>query len=500
MREIVHIQAGSLSNYTGTHYWNTQESYFVYDERDVPITDYNISFKEGRDHHNEPTLFPRLLSFDQKSNFGTLSTDLHQEEALTLPTTWQGDVIREEQERIPQSEYHSLLEEDSEQLEVKPIATKIRYWSDFSRVLFDPKSIQAVPDVPKFVENDWNTSRETFTRYDNDMELMDGSLRLLVEDCDNFQGVQMIQDTSIFGGFSDSLLTAFRAEHPKATLLTFACLSSISPLDANLGDSSQIKQVLNDALSLRSAADICDLTVPILSPPQWEKSTWFSGHNVNVRRRHHHLVTSEAKQRQVKSLYRSSAILSTHIETVTLPLRLMGSLDDLQTMVAHLNWRKTSPVAVLRGTLYPHGLSTQNLQDLPSMSFRSSCRPLFARRDVSRGLSQNEVAIYDAWGNTHEPKRPFLMWHHLPSYPIPTSFPPIFPDTQPTTLKSVSSMSTTPSTSGHLSDYAHFVENAAKRRDSALLAMGLEEDELKELVSDLWDIVDGYGDNEEGGG
>lgn len=50
MREIIHIQAGALPNYTGTHYWNTQEAYFVYDE-DVSPTDFNISFKEGRDNH-----------------------------------------------------------------------------------------------------------------------------------------------------------------------------------------------------------------------------------------------------------------------------------------------------------------------------------------------------------------------------------------------------------------------------------------------------------------
>ena len=54
MREIFHIQAGPLSNYTGTHYWNTQENYFVYDEDDISITDYNISFKEGRDVHVRP--------------------------------------------------------------------------------------------------------------------------------------------------------------------------------------------------------------------------------------------------------------------------------------------------------------------------------------------------------------------------------------------------------------------------------------------------------------
>ena len=78
-------------------------------------------------------------------------------------------MVRQEQERILRSEYHSRLdlEEDKEQAE--PIATKIRYWSDFSRVFFDPKSIQAVPDAlaPGIVEGDWNASRETFSRYDD---------------------------------------------------------------------------------------------------------------------------------------------------------------------------------------------------------------------------------------------------------------------------------------------------------------------------------------------
>lgn len=136
---------------------------------------------------------------------------------------------------------------------------------------------------------------------------------------------------------------------------------------------------------------------------------------------------------------------------------------------------------------------------------------------MSRGLSQDEAAVYDAWSNAHELREPFFMWyeislthviqpelatlerHHLPSYPIPTSFPPIFPNPRPKTLKLISSLSTSPSTGGQLSSYAHFVENAAKRRHSALLAMGLEEDEVRELVSALWGIVDEYGDDEDGG-
>lgn len=79
-----------------------------------------------------------------------------------------GGVVRHEQERIPQSEYHSRLDLEGNSEQAEPIiTTKIRYWSDFSRVFFDPKSIQAIPGVPELVEGDWNASRETFFRYDN---------------------------------------------------------------------------------------------------------------------------------------------------------------------------------------------------------------------------------------------------------------------------------------------------------------------------------------------
>jgi len=44
--------------------------------------------------------------------------------------------------------------------------------------------------------------------------------------------------------------------------------------------------------------------------------------------------------------------------------------------------------------------------------------------------------------------------------------------------------------------YARFMEQTARRRrsDGALMSMGLESDDVKELVSALWEIVDGYGE------
>ncbi|KAG6380756.1 hypothetical protein JVT61DRAFT_5139 [Boletus reticuloceps] len=161
MREIIHIQAGSLSNYTGTHFWNTQENYFVYDEEDISMTDYNISFSEGRDEHNQPTLCPRLLAFDQKC--AGVSRKSHPD--MSLCTMASQSKFWHTCKGLASGRGSGMADDLAE-----PIA-QIRYWSDFSRVFFDPKSIQAVPDTPELTEGDWNASSTAFSRY-NDVRIL----------------------------------------------------------------------------------------------------------------------------------------------------------------------------------------------------------------------------------------------------------------------------------------------------------------------------------------
>lgn len=72
MREIIHIQAGQLSNFIGTHYFNTLETYFTYAAGDAEV-DHNVSFREGVAPDKSGTFCPRLLLFDLKPNFGALS-------------------------------------------------------------------------------------------------------------------------------------------------------------------------------------------------------------------------------------------------------------------------------------------------------------------------------------------------------------------------------------------------------------------------------------------
>lgn len=52
MKEIIYVQAGSLANYTGTHFWNTQECYFKYgldedEDAQDPLVLNEISFRES---------------------------------------------------------------------------------------------------------------------------------------------------------------------------------------------------------------------------------------------------------------------------------------------------------------------------------------------------------------------------------------------------------------------------------------------------------------------
>ncbi|KAG2135404.1 Misato segment II tubulin-like domain-containing protein [Suillus bovinus] len=489
MREIIYIQAGPFANYAGTHFWNTQESYFTYDDDDEPIVNHDLSFEEGRNPQNQPTLCPRLLTFDQKSNFGTLAKTSQADAAIdaSLDTTWRGRVVRETQDPIPQSEYHARLEGETDEGDPERTDSNIRYWSDYSRVFFDRKSIQAVPDALESTEAGWSVGQDLFRRYNEDTELMEGAFRLLVENCDNFQGLQMMQDTPCFGGFSHAFLTAFRDEFLKASTINFSFLSDADPNHAGIDNFLDTKRIINDALCLQSLHQLSDIAFPILNPSRW------SALESNL---------SQGLAYDKNSLYHTSGVISSLIETATLPLRLKGSREDIATMADHLNWRKCSRLGQLGGVVsLPCSVTEATFTDLycnfsTGLSNKGE-HAIFARRNVTRGLQDQDLAAFDAWCDLSSLREPLISSIHAPSYPVPTSFPSIFRHTKPTSMRMVSSLVTAPSTSIPLMGYARFVEQTARTRrsDGALMSMDLESDDVKELASALWEMVDGYGND-----
>jgi hypothetical protein len=491
MREIIYIQAGSLANYAGTHFWNTQESYFTYGDDDESIVNHDLSFNEGRTPHNQPTLCPRLLAFDQKSNFGTLAKTSQADTTTdaSLDTTWRGRVVRETQVPIPQSEYHARLEGEIEEEkgDLERTDSDIRYWSDYSRVFLDPKSIQPIPDALESTEAGWSVGQDLFRRYNEDTELMEGAFRLLVENCDNFQGLQMMHDTPTFGGFSHAFLTSFRDEFLKASTLNFSFLSGADPNHTGIDNFLNTKRIINDALCLQSLHQLSDITFPILNPSRWSalESNVLQGLAYNK-----------------NSLYHTSAVISSLVETATLPLRLKGSLEDIAMIADHLNWRKCSRLGQLGGIVsLPFPMTEAALTDLycnfsTGLSIKDE-HSVFARRSVTRGLQDQDLAVFDALCGLSSLQEPLISSIHAPAYPVPTSYPSIFRHTKPTSMKIISSLVTTPSTSIPLTGYAKFVEQTARTRrsDGVLMSMDLESDDVKELATALWEIVDGYGND-----
>ncbi|KAG2028302.1 tubulin domain-containing protein [Suillus americanus] len=221
-----------------------------------------------------------------------------------------GRVVRETQDPIPQSEYHARLEGEMEdEGDLERTDPKIRYWSDYSRVFLDRKSIQTIPDTLEGTEAGWSVGQDLFRRCNEDTELMEGAFRLLVENCDNFQGLQMMHDTPTFGGFSHAFLTSFRDEFLKASTLNFSFLSGADPNHAGIDNFLDTKRIINDALCLQSLHQLSDITFPILNPSQW--STLENN-------------PSQGLAYDKNSLYHTSAVISSLVETATLPLRQSG--------------------------------------------------------------------------------------------------------------------------------------------------------------------------------
>ncbi|KAJ7776805.1 mtDNA inheritance protein Dml1 [Mycena maculata] len=500
MKEILYIQAGSQANYIGTHFWNTQESYFTYGDDEDPETCHSISFREGLNSKSEPTFCPRLLAFDHKSNFGTLSQanalfgmgDTANEQIL-----WTEDPVEYKQEPVRKSRYQADMEEldldygDTSDAQLDDV----RYWSDFNRLFYVPRTVQKIPDVPEWedAEGNWTAGHETFTRFDEDTGLMEGPFRLFLEECETIQGIQIIHDASTFGGFIDSFLTSLRDDFVKLPLLVWPLLSD-APLSNTADDRRGTRKAINDALVLRSLSELSSMNIPIQSSTTWADE----------------VCTNTYMHASKAHVYHTSAILSAHIETVTLPLRLYNAKEDIQSFVGQLSWRTALPFTELSGA-FPHAGTIELDRGVYSFSSAASgpWHPIhFGRRDVTRGFSRSGITSYNEWINRSGIDDSLISSTHAAAYPLPTSFPNFFgtamPQNGPSGILSrprstsvFSSIGASSETADLFSRYATFLEDCARRKISVERA-GIDVDEMGDMANDMWTFHDNAGGGTDG--
>lgn len=189
---------------------------------------------------------------------------------------WHGKIVEYRQDLIAKSAYQSHLEAGSTLSKEIPSVGDIRYWSDFDRVYYLPRSLQKMPDPPEWESTDlgWIQGHEMFKRHNKDTELMDGSVRLFVEDCESMQGFQIMNDIDAFGSFMDSFVFALRDEYPKMTSVVFPLMSYNAPQTLDIYDAQKTRQVLNEAMYLRTLNECSSMNIPIKHPARWDKSLW----------------------------------------------------------------------------------------------------------------------------------------------------------------------------------------------------------------------------------
>ena len=140
---------------------------------------------------------------------------------LAADSSRNGPTVVQRQTAIQHNAYQQSLEDGLVPSELT--AESVRYWSDFNRVYFHPKSVVQLNEyelnsslVP--FEN-WNAGEELFNSLDKEHDLLDRDLRPFAEEADHMQGIQLMASVDdAWGGFSARYMDRLRDEYGKTTV------------------------------------------------------------------------------------------------------------------------------------------------------------------------------------------------------------------------------------------------------------------------------------------
>jgi hypothetical protein len=132
-----------------------------------------------------------------------------------------GPAVIQRQAAIQQNDYQKSLEEG---LEPPQLTTEsVRYWSDFNRVYFHPRSIIQLNEYELNSSlmpfENWDSGEELFNSLDKEHDLLDRDLRPFAEEADQMQGIQLIAGMDdAWGGFAARYMDRLKDEYGKTTV------------------------------------------------------------------------------------------------------------------------------------------------------------------------------------------------------------------------------------------------------------------------------------------
>lgn len=134
------------------------------------------------------------------------------------------------QQPVPRTAYQLSLDEGTSP--PKLTVDDVRYWSDFSRVYYHPKSIVQLYDYElnssTMPFNSWPQGRDLFETLDKEHDLVDRDVRPFVEEADRMQGIQVFAAMDdAWGGMATAYLERLRDEYGKACIWLWGAQQSL---------------------------------------------------------------------------------------------------------------------------------------------------------------------------------------------------------------------------------------------------------------------------------
>ncbi|KAI9740667.1 MAG: mtDNA inheritance, partitioning of the mitochondrial organelle [Claussenomyces sp. TS43310] len=355
MHEIITLQLGQRANYLATHFWNTQESYFTYSSDEESYVDHDIHFRPGLGVDGSETYTPRTVIYDLKGGFGSLRklNALYElQEEGTPEGPWNGPTVVQRQAPIPQSAYQQSLEDGV--APARLAADSVRYWSDFNRVYYHPRSIIQLNEYELNSSlmpfERWTVGEELFNDLDKEHDILDRDLRPFVEEADQMQGIQLMSSLDdAWGGFTARYMDRIRDEYGKTTVWIWGLEDGTK----NIPREKQFLRLSNTARSTVEISPQASLYLPITVPPITLPPY------VTIDRR---------------SPWHTSALISTASESMTLASRLKtrnGLRNSLDEIAGSLNVNGNQNIAKLQMSIDLQGEPLQSKGGHPAIADES---------------------------------------------------------------------------------------------------------------------------------
>ncbi|KAI9889499.1 MAG: mtDNA inheritance, partitioning of the mitochondrial organelle [Vezdaea aestivalis] len=228
MHEIITISTGR-ANYTAAHFFNEQESLFSYSDQEEPLVDHEVHFRAGIGADGHETYLPRSLIYDLRDNFGSMrQINALYEIAGDSEPLWDQPATVITRPPVEPHRYQQTLE--SGLVPPRLSDETVRYWSDYNRVFYHPRSIIKI-DEQQFGSRaapfeKWETGDEIFETLDKESDLLDRDFRPFLEESDALQGVKILSSIDdAWGAFTARYLEQLRDDLGKTSIWVFGATS-----------------------------------------------------------------------------------------------------------------------------------------------------------------------------------------------------------------------------------------------------------------------------------